>query len=178
VPAAEVFLRPLERLAIFDADPVPRLAFLPSPVAVPQLAVHPGSGSERKNWPEGRWKELLLCLLNQTDVHLLLIAGEAEADRVARLAANLPSSRAQWALNLPLPELARRLAACRGFVGHDSGISHLAAAVGRPVLALWGETSETVWKPAGGHVRILRGGTALAGISVEQALDAVRDLLS
>ena len=53
VHATNVYLKPLERLAIFEADPVPRLALDPRPSTLgPFLALHPGSGSESKNWPE------------------------------------------------------------------------------------------------------------------------------
>ena len=57
IHATQVYLKPLERLAIFDADPVPRLALKSQPAALDQLAVHPGSGSEKKNWPEAKWSE-------------------------------------------------------------------------------------------------------------------------
>jgi len=62
--AAECFLKPLERLAVFDADPTPRLRLPPAPSAAPgpALAAHPGSGSPRKNWPAARWAELLARL--------------------------------------------------------------------------------------------------------------------
>jgi heptosyltransferase-3 len=178
--ATETFLKPLERLAIFAPDPVPRLSLNASRFTLhasrPLLAFHSGSGSERKNWPERHWRELLSRLLDETDFQLLLIGGEVESERVAALARTLSSARVQLALNLPLPELADRFRSCRAFVGHDSGISHLAAAVGLPVLALWGETAEAIWKPAGDNVRLLHGGPALAGITVEQALAAAREL--
>jgi heptosyltransferase III len=154
--ATEVLLKPLERLAIFDADPVPRLS-IDSPVStLHPLALHPGSGSERKNWPEPTWAELLESLVRSTAQTFLLVGGEAEGDRLERLASRVPSSRVRIARHLPLVELAGLLRACSAFVGHDSGISHLAAAVGRPVLALWKESSEAVWRPRGEQVRILR----------------------
>ena len=53
----------------------------------------------------------------------------------------------------PLPELAARLANCCGFVGHDSGITHLAAAVGLPGVVLWGASVETVWRPRSERIR-------------------------
>ena len=65
----------------------------------------------------------------------------------------MPSTRCEVARHVPLRDLARRLAACRCFVGHDSGISHLAAAVGTPSVVLWGPTLEKVWRPLGDHVR-------------------------
>lgn len=174
IHASEVFLQPLTRLAIFDADPVPRLtlASRPSPIAH-RLALHPGSGSERKNWPEPRWSELLDRLLAETSHPLLLIGGEAESGRIERLAARLQSGRVETASSLPLPELAARLSACAGFTGHDSGISHLAAAVGLPGVVLWGDTAEAVWRPRSERMELLRGGTGLAGITVEMALEAI-----
>jgi ADP-heptose:LPS heptosyltransferase len=135
--------------------------------------LHPGSGSERKNWPERCWAELLQQLVTKTSLKLLLVGGEAEAGRVERLAASLPPDRLETASNLPLPELALRLAGCGGFVGHDSGISHLAAAVGLPGVVLWGETAEAVWGPRSARIKVLRGGPQLEGIGVTQALEAL-----
>ena len=175
--ATACFLRPLERLAIFDADPVPRL-----PLSAPRdpgklLAAHPGSGGEKKNWPETKWSELLAEILRTTDRNLLLVGGEAERGRVERLADALPRERVQLANSLPLPELARRLAGCGAFIGHDSGISHLAASVGLPSLLLWGETPEAVWRPLGQRIEILRAGTALTALAVALVLAKLKPLL-
>jgi hypothetical protein len=98
--AAKVYLQPLERLAIFDADPVPRLSLRHQPEALNSLALMPGSGSPRKNWPESNWADLLQFLINQTPLDLLLVGAEAEAERLQRLAAALPPARfrlANWA---------------------------------------------------------------------------------
>jgi len=188
--ATEVFLQPLEQLAIFDPDPVPRLALNPKtgvgrsavrlacPTSVfglnkpggSALALHPGSGSETKNWPEARWRELIEHLLQRCDQRLLLVGGEAEGGRLDRLAAGLPTDRVETARNLPLTELAGRLADCAGFVGHDSGITHLAAAVGLPGLALWGGTREPVWRPRSDGIRIVRASGGLASLTVADVL--------
>jgi heptosyltransferase III len=139
VHAAELLLRPLQALGIRDADPRPRLPLPAPPPAPPRLALHPGSGSERKNWPEAKWTELLKLLAAQSACDFLLIGGEAEGDRCDRLAAVVPAGRAQVAQNLPLLELARRMQACSAYIGHDSGITHLSAALDLPGLVLWGE---------------------------------------
>ena len=177
--ATEVFLKPLERLAIFDADPVPKLSLL-SRSANPArlLAVHPGSGGEQKNWPEGKWAEFLRLLADTTEEGLLLVGGEAEGERLERLARCLPRARIEIARSLPLSDLARRLAECVGFVGHDSGISHLAAAVGIPVLALWNKTSEAVWRPRGQKVSVLRNPGGLAELQPGRALGELKSLLA
>ena len=109
VHATKVYLKPLERLAIFDADPVPRLALNQQPSTLNQLALHPGSGSENKNWPEAKWADLLQSLIRQANRNLLLVGGEAEGERLRRLTNLIPSPRLQIAQNLPLAELARRL---------------------------------------------------------------------
>jgi heptosyltransferase III len=177
--ATDVLLRPLERLAIFDADPVPKLALVPRTSSLaPLLALHPGSGSERKNWPEAQWVELLQRLSAETPFSFLLVGGEAEGSRLDRVAASAPPTRVTVARSLPLPELADRLAGCAAFIGHDSGITHLAAALGVPGLALWGESVETVWRPRGDHMTIVRAETGLGGIRVAQVLEALQQLLA
>ncbi len=175
--ATEVFLKPLERLAIFDADPTPRLALNSPPPTRNQIAVHPGSGSERKNWPQEKWLELLERLLSTTNMDLLLVGGEAEGNRLQHLASRLPADRIQLVQSLALAELALRLRSCRAFIGHDSGISHLAAAVGLPGLVLWGDTVEAIWRPKNEQVQILRGARGLHDISVPQVAEQIQRLL-
>ena len=183
--AAKVYLQPLERLAIFDADPIPRLRLAGRPLSgnhqpsvINPLALHPGSGSERKNWPEARWAALLQHLTISTDFGLLLVGGEAEGERLQRLAAALPPARSQVAQSLPLANLAHRLAACRAFIGHDSGISHLAAAVGLPGLVLWGDTAEEIWRPPSETVMVIRHPAGLAGLPVAEVAERLRSLLA
>jgi heptosyltransferase III len=180
--ATEVFLEPLQRLAIFDADPVPHLRVstpLASGIAAgpPTLALHPGSGSERKNWPLANWIILAQQLAAETGHSLLLVGGEAESDKLARMTAVLPAERIEVAAGWPLAKLAGRLAQCAVFVGHDSGITHLAAALGLRTLALWGETPEAIWRPRGGHVTVLRHAGGLAALPVEIVAKTTAGLL-
>ena len=180
VHAARVYLKPLERLAIFDADPVPRLAVkaaanLPSGAGA-QLALHPGSGSDAKNWPEQQWAELVQRLIDYTSLRLLLVGGEAEGERLQRLAAALPPARTRVAQSLPLTQLAGLLGSCAGFIGHDSGISHLAAALGLSGLILWGETVQEIWRPMSPKFTVLHHPQGLAQLSVEQVFESVRRL--
>ena len=78
--ATDVFLKPLERLAIFDADPVPRLTWADPALVTTTLAVHPGSGSEKKNWPAAHWAKFLAHVMSGTDWNVLLVGGEAEGE--------------------------------------------------------------------------------------------------
>lgn len=176
--ATTVFLKPLERLAIFEADSVPRLALDPRPSSLDSmLALHPGSGSERKNWPEEKWAELIEHLLATTSANLLLVGGEAEGERLQRLAAALPPTRCVVAKSLPLAELARRLKPCVGFVGHDSGITHLAAAVGLPCVVLWADTVEGIWRPQGERVEIIKEVSGLHNLSVPRVAAEIAPLI-
>jgi len=175
--ATEVFLKPLERLAIYDADPAPLLSINHQPSTIDQLALHPGSGSERKNWPEENWMRLIEHLQTATRSGFLLVGGEADMGRLRRLSAVFRPDRLELAQCLPLAELARRLRSCVGFIGHDSGISHLATSLGLPALVLWGDTNESIWRPRGERVTILRSPEGLQGLSVERVLDQLKRFL-
>lgn len=195
VHAAKVYLKPLERLAIFNAEHWPKLhvgqASRPSQVssefsagkdgdrrdACPTLAVHPGSGSEKKNWPEENWAQLLALLMDSTEAKVLLVGGEAEGERLQRLASELPRDRTRVAQSLPLMELARELARCTAFAGHDSGISHLAAALGLPGLLLWGDSVEEIWRPPQERISILKPTQGLKGIGVDEVWGELNQLL-
>lgn len=170
--AADALLEPLATLGLRAPDSIPRLDLGHRPLPPGGwLALHPGSGSPRKNWPEENWRELLRLLLEKTGFSCLLVGGEAEQDRLNRLRDSLSGiqfnpSRLALAQNLPLVELARRLCACDAFIGHDSGITHLAAALGLPGLVLWGESNQIVWRPRASQMTILRYSGGLSRLPV------------
>ncbi|MGZ8899155.1 MAG: glycosyltransferase family 9 protein [Limisphaerales bacterium] len=184
VHATAVFLKPLEKLAIFDADAVPRIS-VPRPAERDSLegdekwvAVHPGSGSERKNWPEENWVELLRWLQTESNRKVLLVGGEAEADRLPRIARALVADRVQLVTARPLVELAGLLARCEMFLGHDSGITHLAAAVGCKVIALWGHSKRKIWEPRNAGVQALEAPEgALEELRAAAVIDVVKQEL-
>ena len=114
------------------------------------LAIHPGSGSESKNWPVQLWSEVGRTLVRaHPNLAILLIEGEADAAPAQALAdawKDLPLLRARW---LPLPILGALLRRAVLFLGHDSGVTHLAAASRQdlPLVALFGPTDPQVWAP-------------------------------
>ena len=169
IHASDVFLKPLEQLTIFESDPVARLELPGLGKRKNCLALHPGSGSESKNWPEENWRELVGHLLDHSPLNLLLIGGEAEGDRLQRLANGMPQ-------HIPLPELALRLAKCAGYVGHDTGMTHLAAALGLPTLVLWGPSNETIWRPLGEKVRVLNQHSDLTELPLETVVKGINAL--
>lgn len=120
----------------------------------PIIALHVGSGSPQKNWPVASWLDLGESLL-QRGGSLVVVSGEADESQLAAVRNHWGGKNMRFATNLALPKLAGVLAQCR-FIGHDSGISHLAAAAGAKCVLLFGPTDPAVWAPRGANVRILR----------------------
>jgi heptosyltransferase III len=176
VHATEVFLKPLEQLAIFAPDPVPRITVQRDEELAPGkwIAIHPGSGSERKNWKLASWFTLLQWIQTKTDWNVLLIGGEAEGRRLDELVAAIAKGRLRRAEGLPLAKLAGLVAQCALFVGHDSGITHLAAAVSCKVVAIWGPSRRAIWQPLKESVRVVEAPT---GDLEQLTSDAVIDVI-
>ncbi len=127
-------------------------------------AIHPFSGSPKKNWPLERYRELAAAL--EPDLPVLWISepGQAPIESVKPA----PSFE-------NLYELACWLAQARLYVGNDSGITHLAAAAGTRVLALYGPTNPATWAPRGPNVRIVTPalpGGLMSAISLDHVLAA------
>ncbi len=125
--------------------------------ARPIVALHPGSGSEKKNWPLESWIEIGGQLLSRKDFPgtVIVVAGEADENQTVKLGSVWKDPRVLFAKNLPLPQLAAILEHAI-FVGHDSGISHLAAAAGANCILLFGPTDPSVWVPLNKDVQLLR----------------------
>ncbi len=164
--AARQLARPLQSLALYLEDHAATVhpiaedhAFADELLGendAPLIALHPGSGSPRKNWPLENWIALGTSLLaRHPQPRLLLIGGEADHTQLDALTAAWRGAPVLLARDLPLPHLAALLARCRLFLGHDTGISHLAAAAGAPCLLLFGPTDPAVWAPANPYVSIL-----------------------
>lgn len=183
IPGVEGLQRPvLERLATFDEivswygthqpefrEAVAHLRFqfypaLPPPpgrpvIRVPQQArtrivVHPFSGSPVKDWPLERWDQL-----------------------AERLGAEFAIGRDRQPLFDDLYQLACWLATAKVYVGNDSGITHLAAAVGTPVVALFGPTDPAIWAPREPRVVIIKK-DRLEEITVDDVTAAVERCLA
>ena len=164
--AVPFLLEPLQALALYDEGLVPTLDFPEElraqgrerlrarGVRGAPVAVHPGSGSPSKNWPVERFVDILRRLrANHSEA--VAILGEADVAEAAVLARELPDLPVLEGLTLV--ELAATLAECRAYLGNDSGITHVAAAVGLPVTALFGPSDADVWAPRGrGGANVLR----------------------
>lgn len=139
-------------------------------LAVDATLIHPGSGAPAKNWPVRRFVELSLAL-ERAGHRVMWIRGPAELEFPAE-AGTFPAID-----RVPLAVLAATLARGRLFVGNDSGVSHLAAAVGAPTVPLFGPTSASVWRPEGPHVLpVAAPGAGLEALGVDRALAAIEEL--
>lgn len=171
-PAAAHFCEPLRALGLETRDYFFRLAESRISENAP-VAVHPGSGSPRKNWPLAHWRELAEWLEREHGAKLLVITGETDLT-AARALAGIGEAAHQ----LPLDHLVNRLARCRLFVGHDSGISHLAAACDVPSVLLFGPSDPAIWAPPAPHVRVIQRGVTLDSLSLSDVQRELAPLLA
>ena len=120
------------------------------------IVIFPGSGSPGKNWPPDKFVALAsaLSLSNRASVVVILGPAEASIEPIFREA----GIRVLKDLDLPTVAAVARLASA--FVGNDSGVSHLAAAVGASGVAIFGPTDPARWRPIGpggdAQIRVLR----------------------
>jgi ADP-heptose:LPS heptosyltransferase len=135
--------------------------------------IHPGAGSSKKCWPLENFRELSRELRGRGDVAWVL--GPVECDWWA---GKLPSLRAEVPvlLNPPLTVLAGALAGAECFVGNDSGVSHLAAAVGAPTVALFGPTRWEQFSPLGERVKVVQG-SRMEDTSFKEVLSAAESMI-
>ena len=164
--AARQLARPIEELGIGVADLAEKIflseedrqfgrEFLQT-TSQPIVAIHPGSGSKDKNWPLQNWIELFSREYWHVEKRpsLIVILGEADKAQTTQLEYIWKDLDVRFAKNLPLPYLAGMLQHSI-FIGHDSGISHLAAAAGANCILLFGPTDPNVWAPRNENVQIV-----------------------
>jgi len=133
------------------------------------LLIFPGSGSPRKNWPARNFAALARRINSPTKP--LIVLGPAET-------AIEPLFRARFVTlsGLELGEVAGLAHLARGFVGNDSGVSHLAAASGATGVVLFGPTDPGRWRPLG-HVDVVRR-EPLENLPLEEVAAKLRSSLT
>lgn len=187
---------PLQELAMFLDEP--SLKFYPSGADLHLadkalaifgsrrlMAVHPGSGGSHKVWPVDCWVSLITQILNSdSDLRMIICGGEADTEVLHSLRSRLAgdgifSERLLFAEHLDLPVLGAILKRAGVFIGHDSGISHLAAAAGCKCLLLFGPTDPAIWAPPNPGVQILCApGNKMSNLALPDVLAASFRLLN
>ena len=123
------------------ASAIPRISVPPAPVEN-FAVIHPFASSPRKRWPLDQFRALERELLARFGLATRWCAGPEEPlDNAVRIE--------------NLYDLGCWLSTARVYIGNDSGIAHLAAAVGTPVVAIFLASDPEVWAPRGPHVTVL-----------------------
>jgi heptosyltransferase-2 len=159
----------------------------------PLLAVSPTAAyGSAKAWPGDRFRELIRrWQARRPEATVLLLGGPAERERIAAIADGLPGSVLNLAGRLGLRRSIAILALCRLFIGNDSGLMHIAAALGVPLAAVFGPTEPGRSAPLADRFRLLHHGAdcapcrhricpsdhrCLTAISVDEVLGAATEL--
>ena len=166
----DLYLAVVESLGITALERAPRfqvpataletvrqlVAGLSRPLVIihPGGAVNPGVTMLSKRWSAVAFGELASLLIHQCRATIVLVG--AESDRAAVQTARDFTDGPSYDLcgYLDIPERAALCAEADLFVGNDSGISHLASAVGTPTVTIFGPTSPNRYRPLGPNARV------------------------
>ncbi len=175
------------------------LSGISSPIVVlhPGGAQNPGATMLDKRWPAERFAEL--ARIAQRQGTTVLLSGGPDDVEVARRVADLAGMEdsANFAGKIDIETLAGVINRAAVFVGPDTGVTHIAAALGTPTVAIFGPTNPRRYRPLGRHVQVLappdswriqdqdlrhtaRVGAAISTdlITTEMAIEATRNAVS
>lgn len=142
------------------------------------LVIHPGSGSPGKNHPPEFWNKLLEIFAQAPEFHNLIPAvllGPAEKTLHAFFTKNLGSTKGEIHLCSEKEALTALLGNASLYMGHDSGITHFAAMLGIPTIALFKKNNVKQWAPLGPFVKIIQSKDSSLEL-IESILEAAKDL--
>ncbi len=111
----------------------------------PFVALHPAAAFATKQWQAKNFARVV-DELKRLELPVVVITTESEANIVSEIRANT-SNEVQSLTNLSLPEITALLSRARLFVGNDSGIAHMAAAVNAPSVVIFGSSNRAHWSP-------------------------------
>jgi ADP-heptose:LPS heptosyltransferase len=132
------------------------------------VILHPGSGSRKKVWPLDRFLALARRLQDDDGSKILIVLGPAEGPEIQKAFEGMKPTAPILAKGLTLLQLASVMEGCLFYAGNDSGISHLAAALGIPTVAIFGPTDQTVWAPRGEKTFVVSRGVYCSPCSQER----------
>ncbi len=183
--AATQLAAPLSQLALFadalDAPFTYTCGSVGTNEVLPRTWVlHPGSGSPSKNWPMDRWIQLLTAISAQDNsINWIITGGEAETDQLASFLCELRSRGIPYRhpAGATLPELGHLFGQIEAYLGHDTGISHLAASAGAHGYILFGPSNPRIWAPPSLRMgTIISTNGSMEGITVEDVWSRVSSL--
>lgn len=138
------------------------------------VVFHPGSGSETKNHPPAFWLALIRewMLHRHRDRSLTLLFGPAEEGLYAFLKDHPITIGVEKRISPEFSELVSLLRRAPLYVGHDSGITHLAAMLGTPTIALFKNSPSKQWRPLGPFVSMIEKKDSDAGLALKVLREA------
>ena len=153
LPVFQFQLQQLHKQGFEIPSEFPSLSLPPAEISLnicPDFLIHPGSGSSSKNWPPAYFAEVIQAF---SQCNPGLIIGPADRKVAEEILSFLGNKKIILLEQLSLLTLAAIISKVRVFLGNDSGISHLAAALGVPSFVIFGPTNANIWKPWGREVR-------------------------
>jgi ADP-heptose:LPS heptosyltransferase len=117
------------------------------------LILGPGSGAKEKNWPAVAYKKIAHAWEKQFEGVAITVLGPAEEED-AQISREF-GTEAHVLRGLDIGQVAALLCQSHVYVGNDSGLTHLAAAIGLPTVAIFGPTDPARWAPRGEKVSLL-----------------------
>ena len=124
-----------------------------------RIILHPGSGGQKKNLPPDFWLKMIKAFSKTSfseKGQLTLLLGPAEEQVHSFYRKNLGQRDAEMLFSPDKEELVSLLRQTSLYVGHDSGITHLAAMLGTPTIALFKNSSVYQWRPLGPAVKVIK----------------------
>jgi heptosyltransferase-3 len=121
----------------------------------PLIIIHPGSGSRHKCMSAHRIADIVQWYRDRGTIPLI-VGGPADAEQVTQLQELCSESLCVFH-TFDLQLMAGIIARADLFIGHDSGLTHLAATLGVSTVAIFGPTDPSRWAPRGPHVRVVTG---------------------
>jgi heptosyltransferase-3 len=119
------------------------------------IVIQPGSGGLHKCWHLDNFLAVAQALCSK-DVEVIFLLGPAEQDRFSSTIIKDINSISRCLTDLSLTQVVQLLSCSDGFIGNDSGITHLAAGMGVRTLAIFGPTNPAVYKPIGPAVTVVK----------------------
>ncbi len=110
------------------------------------VAMHPGGTWQSKRWPAGSFAKLALLARERIGAHVVVVTGPGEEWIAERVRSEAGDAARVLPLQ-PLRTIASVLASCDAVVSNDGGIMHLAVAIGRPTVGVFGPTEPDIWFP-------------------------------
>jgi ADP-heptose:LPS heptosyltransferase len=132
-----------------------RLRALGIPEEGSLVTIHPGASWRPRAWRPERFAEVARQLLARHDVHVLFLGTPGDLDIAAHIGTLLSHRRAHFVFDSSLSETAALIDRSVLFIGNDSGIAHIAAACGTPVVALYGPQDPRRFRPWSEHAVVL-----------------------